>query len=178
MEQLLKDLKLVINVCSSGTGLLAFLPSLGGNWVLIAKAIEEGLMFSEAIEKHPFPELTEYESKILIALTHAGEMGGVLETTLQRFIVFAERTEKDPIIEYLRTLGTFLHCGIPVLQSIRSCPATSAIVAELQSVLHESIKLGNSFSECLGKFVTPENNAKIHEGEHTGALSEHLMSLK
>ena len=55
----------------------------------VAEEVESGSTFSEALNKHP-----KTFNKLYVSMVRAGEMGGVLDTILQRLAVFMEKSQK------------------------------------------------------------------------------------
>jgi type IV pilus assembly protein PilC len=89
--------------------------------------------------------------------------------------------QKAAICQSIRTLGTLLSGGVPMLEALRLTAeaAGNAIYEQLWHQVAEQVAVGKPLSECLAhsSLVPPTVVQMVHAGEESGRLSEILGHL-
>lgn len=178
-ELLINQLTQLSKSLYDGDYVLNIISKFNGNWEMIFACINKGYMVSDAIKIHPFLELTEFENSLLAELIHCGELGGIMEITIDRAIVYLKNAQPYPLSVkgYLHTVGLMLSCGVPILKSIRSVPI-NVTHEYLKEQVYTSIKDGNEFYTVFKNYLTNEEYKGLQEAEYTGSLPEFLITLK
>lgn len=105
----------------------------------------------------------------------------ILDWLWLRFPVFGPLTKKVIVARTMRTLGTLVASGVPILESIIICRDTSqnAIFERAYQKVHDSIREGESIAAPLKetKVVTDIVINMIDVGEETGDLDTMLMKV-
>lgn len=119
----------------------------------LGEAVEGGSTFAEALSQHP-----KVFDKLFINMVKAGEVGGVLQVTLNRLTEFVEKAEKIrarvrgamiyPIVVLVMALGitTFLMIGV---------------IPKFTEVFKEGLGKGREMP-ALTQFVIAASNTMVH----------------
>jgi len=95
--------------------------------------------------------------------------------------IFGPVISKSAIARFTRTLGTLIHSGVPILQSLNIVRETSGnvIVAEAVRNVHESVKEGETITGPMeaSHIFPPVVISMVDVGEQTGALPEMLLKI-
>lgn len=178
-NKLICELTNLSSALYDGDCVVNIISQFDGNWKLILEDIKTGSTLSEAIKKHPFSELNEFENNMLIELIHCGELGGVLEITLDRAMNYIRNIPPYPLSVkgYLHTVGLMLSCGVPILKAIKSVPIDVQF-NDIKVGVYNSIKNGDEFYTSFKSYITDEEYKSLHEAEYNGSLPEFLITLK
>ena len=89
--------------------------------------------------------------------------------------------QRSAVSKFIRTLGTLLSSGVPILQSLtitRDTTGNRVLTNAIQSV-HDSVKEGESMTQPLSqcKVFPPMVVSMVEVGEETGALAEMLTRI-
>lgn len=88
---------------------------------------------------------------------------------------------KVSLARFTRTLGTLLGSGVPILQALSVVKETAgnAVVGEMISKVHDSVKEGGTLAEPFkASRIFPEVvGGMVDVGEQTGALPEMLLKI-
>jgi len=95
--------------------------------------------------------------------------------------VFGTLVRRTAIARMMRTLGTLLASGVPVLQAliiVRDTSGNAVIAKAIQSV-HDSVKEGESMTNPMAasKVFPPMVISMVEVGEETGAISDMLTRV-
>lgn len=179
-DKIIQDIKLIINILIDGTSsLIEFLPSLGGNWEKIDKELRSTYSFSKALAWNPFPEFSDEENRLLVDLVHAGEMGGILEITLKRFVKYVEKVQPTfpySIKGYLATVGLLISCGVPIITALTETPIDKQF-EDIKTKAIENVKAGGEITVAFGQQLTGDEYRMMLEAEYDGSLPEYLMQF-
>jgi len=165
----------------------------------VVKDVEGGSSLAEAMEKHP-----DVFDSLFINLVAAGEVGGILDTILQRLAAYIEKVEKlksqikgamtypmvvvaiaiiviAVIMIFSRTLGTMISSGVPIITALEIVAKTSGNVVLEEVILdvRSSIAEGQPIAEPLSENDIFPNMVvqMIAVGEATGALDAMLEKI-
>jgi type IV pilus assembly protein PilC len=105
----------------------------------------------------------------------------VIDRAKLRAPLFGDLIRKTSISRFSRTLGTLVTSGVPILQALNITRATAgnAVIARAISLVHDSVKEGESITQPLeasGAFP-PMVISMIDVGEETGQLPEMLLKI-
>ena len=105
----------------------------------------------------------------------------ILDTVKLNMPVFGTLIRRTAIARMMRTLGTLLASGVPVLQAlviVRDTSGNAVIAKAIQSV-HDSVKEGESMTNPLAasKVFPPMVISMVEVGEETGAISDMLTRV-
>lgn len=105
----------------------------------------------------------------------------ILDTVKLHMPVFGPLIRRTAIARMMRTLGTLLASGVPVLQAlviVRDTSGNAVIAKAIQSV-HDSVKEGESMTNPLAasKVFPPMVISMVEVGEETGALPDMLTRI-
>jgi len=175
-QKIINEIELLSKSLSEGKSVIDIIGKFDGNWDYIYKELQDGSIFSDCVKKHPFSELSVFDNTLLCELINCGELGGVLEITLNRFVKYM-KDGKEPysVIGFLNTVGLMISCGVPILTAIRNCPIGKEYI-DLKDKLYHSIIEGKSFHEPFIGILTDNEIQKLKESEYNGYLPEYLMT--
>jgi len=105
----------------------------------------------------------------------------ILDTVKLNMPVFGTLVRRTAIARMMRTLGTLLASGVPVLQAliiVRDTSGNAVIAKAIQSV-HDSVKEGESMTNPLAasRVFPPMVISMVEVGEETGAISDMLTRV-
>jgi type IV pilus assembly protein PilC len=105
----------------------------------------------------------------------------IFDTIKLNMPVFGGLVRRTAIARMMRTLGTLLASGVPVLQAlviVRDTSGNAVIAKAIQSV-HDSVKEGESMTNPLAasKVFPPMVISMVEVGEETGALPDMLTRV-
>ncbi|MCL2104696.1 MAG: type II secretion system F family protein [Kiritimatiellaeota bacterium] len=105
----------------------------------------------------------------------------ILDTVKLHMPVFGTLIRRTAIARMMRTLGTLLASGVPVLQALVIVRDTSgnAVIAKAIQNVHDSVKEGESMTNPLAasKVFPPMVISMVEVGEETGAISDMLTRV-
>ena len=149
-QKFLQDLKVIVAMLDVGVPLLPTLKSISDgkdHWHEMYRLIGNGSSFYKAISctKTPIKGLTDRETRAFMYMVKAGELGGVLEVTLKRYLQECVKgyTNKNRWTLFFRTFGMFLASGVPVLEAISNLPDDSPNQKSLRLNLYEGENIGS-----------------------------------
>ncbi len=178
-EKFLHELNVLEALLNSGVYLIRALDIMDSvYWRDIQTELQHGKTFSRSIKESEKLPLSSDEKDILYQFIHAGELGGVLEITLRRYISLFSKEVIDENVIFLKFLGTLISCGVPILTAIEHIPTFSLGFITIKSDIYQSVKEGNSISEIVlktdlfPKYVGP----MLDVGEQTGAFPEACLA--
>src|SRR5204862_325277 len=127
--------------------------------VAVRKDIEAGLSLSDAMSRHP-----KVFNQLFVAMTRAGETGGVLEDALIRVAV----------ARWSRTLASLTAAGVPLLQALEITGHTggNVVIEESMDSVIASVKRGGTIAAPLAQepIFPAMVTHMVGVGEETGAL--------
>src|SRR5215211_5784167 len=159
--------------------------------VKVRKDVEAGLPLSDALERHP-----KVFSSLFVAMTRAGETGGLLEDSLMRSADQLEKEEslrlkipmqigdivqKVALARWSRTLSALVSAGVPLLAAldITAKTAGNRVIENAMADVIESVKRGGTIADPLKKYdVFPGMvSHMVSVGEETGAMDQMLSKI-
>jgi type IV pilus assembly protein PilC len=183
-----------IVVLCAATGILTFLLTA------IIPKFED--IFKDLLEGRKLPAITQFvihASKtvrsnslvvigIVVAIVIAVKIWKSTKSgryTMDRFKlslpVFGTLIRRSSIARLMRTLGTLLSSGVPVLQALTIVRDTSgnAVIANAIQHVHDSVKEGESMTAPMeaSKVFPPMVISMVEVGEETGALPDMLIRI-
>src|SRR5436190_822454 len=183
---ILRSLKILEGQCKPGV--------LKNSLQDVVEDIESGLTLSEAMQKHP-----KAFDRLYCNMIKAGEAGGALEAILQRLADFKEKAqslkrriklmipvmgtivEKSTVARTMRTLGTLVQSGVPILESLNIVRDTAgnAVFERAFTRIYESIREGETIAQPLkeARIVDDIVVNMIDVGEETGDLDTMLNKI-
>jgi type II secretory pathway component PulF len=138
----------------------------------VVSDVESGDALSEALAKH-----SNVFNSTFVYMVQAGEAGGALELILARLVNYLENPGKGELARSLRTLGTMISSGVPILQAITivrdSCKGK---YNQLWQSVFQSIREGDTIADPMKKagFVPNTVVTMVEIGEETGDLDTAL----
>jgi type II secretory pathway component PulF len=149
-------------------------------WSDISRSVGEGARFAEALASNPFPSFPAEQQKLLGNMMLAGELGGLLNVVLSRFVrnyYLTTNDKMDEITELLQLLSLLIQSGVPILRAVSVLPTRSENLEAFKKKLHFAIHEGNSTYEPFLALLGKEQADQILAGEDIGAFPEALMAL-
>jgi type IV pilus assembly protein PilC len=105
----------------------------------------------------------------------------IIDSAKLRMPVFGTLIRRTAIARMMRTLGTLLASGVPVLQALVIVRDTSgnAVIAKAIQNVHDSVKEGESMTNPMAasKVFPPMVISMVEVGEETGAISDMLTRI-
>jgi len=177
MSKFQKQLNILAHLLDCGVGLPKALDSFGLDndlWQGIKEKVLGGETFSTALEQSPLP-MNEDNKKMLVLMVKAGELGGVMEITIRRFIDNMNGVSNH--VMFLRMFGMLVSSGVPVLEAIKNIPAKHQSLIDLKKSLDIEIRNGGMLSyamlqaDVFPRFVV----TMVEYGELTGSFPEMVL---
>ena len=105
----------------------------------------------------------------------------LLDTLKLRLPMFGSLARRSAIARLMRTLGTLLSSGVPVLQALTIVRDTAGnlVIANAIQRVHDSVKEGENMTTPMeaSKVFPPMVISMVEVGEETGALPEMLIRI-
>lgn len=115
----------------------------------------------------------------LAAKTHAGAF--VVDQIKLNMPIFGPLVRKTVIGRVMRTLGTLLSSGVPILQALNIVRDTAGneVLARAIATVHDAVKEGENIAPPIEatKVFPPMVISMVQVGEETGDLPEMLMKI-
>lgn len=123
-----------------------------------------------------------FVSFMMLKLIRKSEGGKyVIDRLTLSIPVFGKLVEKATIAKFTRTLGTLIHAGVPILDSLTITRETTgnAVYQDALHKVHDSVRQGESFAEPLRqtKVCDAIVTNMIDVGEETGDLDKMLEKI-
>jgi len=146
------------------------------HWKKVQSLLETDKSFFEAMSLVTIPGLSGESRKILLMLIQAGELAGVLDVTLRRYVESELKKGQNDQANFFRFFGLMLSCGVPILTAIDNIPASNDL-DKLKVELGKAVRSGNSIAEVIqrSKLFRDYIHVLISAGEQTGSLPEMLL---
>src|SRR5205807_2105268 len=162
----------------------------------LGERVEGGESLSRAMQRHP-----RTFNNLFIGMIRAGEVGGVLEESLQRlsaflesdvalrrkvksaltYPVFVKLHHKVCMARFSRTMGTLLTSGVPILQAMETVAGTvgNSIMADAVLEARARIREGDRIGDPLeaSRLFPPMVVHMIGVGEESGSLDYMLQKI-
>jgi type IV pilus assembly protein PilC len=114
-------------------------------------------------------------------IRHEERVRRVIDPLKLRVPVFGNLFQKVAISRFSRNLGTMLHSGVPILQSLEIVGATSGntVISDATRAVEESVRRGESLAGPLAehKVFPPMVVQMLAVGEDTGAVDTMLHKI-
>ncbi|MCC5829703.1 MAG: type II secretion system F family protein [Phycisphaeraceae bacterium] len=119
---------------------------------------------------------------MLIKLIRKSEGGKFfIDAVVLKAPIFGKLVEKATIAKFTRTLGTLIHAGVPILDSLNITRETTGNAVYQRALLrvHDSVRQGDSFAEPLRQTKVCDSivTNMIDVGEETGELDKMLEKI-
>lgn len=166
-----------------GKGILEALPPIetaypNANWTIIRQTIEQGNSLSDVLQQHPVVGLPPEEQRFLQTLVRAGEIGGLSEIAISRFVLHCHRKgrEHSALGEFLYFIGFFISCGMGITPAVQIAPITTEL-RELQQQLLDTLRKGEEITPLFKNQLSEEQATLLSEAEQDGRLPDALLTI-
>ncbi len=141
----------------------------------VIRDVESGSTLSEAFTQHP-----RVFDRLFVSMIRAGEAGGALEIILARLAQYLEKPSKGEAALILRTLGTMVASGVPILEAISIVRGlcTTHRSSMLWENVYKSIREGDTIAQPMREcgFIPSTIVGLVDVGEETGDLDTMLLN--
>jgi type IV pilus assembly protein PilC len=118
---------------------------------------------------------------VWMRIRHLDSVRNVVDPLKLKIPIFGKLFQKIALARFCRNLGTMLHSGVPILQSLDIVADTSGnvVVAHAVRDIQESVRRGENLTEPLSRHAIfpPMVSQMLAVGEDTGALDTMLHKI-